>query len=101
MHQLEARTLDDPTGISKLMDSDPYNPMNRTTSYEKIPNAITNLSEAQFKHIIDTYRNLQPEIQPLGDAAIATLKAHYGDKLMSEGMGRPESISASIRRAHC
>lgn len=85
MHQLEKQLLDDPKGISKLMDADPYAPINRTTPYQKIPDAIINLSAEQFKHIIDTYKNFPAELQPQAQQAINTIKAHYGDKLLAAG----------------
>lgn len=85
MHQLEKRTLDDPNGISKIMDSDPYTPINRTTPYNKIPDAVLNLSPDQFKHIIDTYKQLPDQLQPMAQQAIATLKAHFGDRILKEG----------------
>lgn len=85
MHQLEIKTLDDPNGISKLMDSDPRAPINRATPYEAIPNALVKLSNDQFKHIIDTYKALPPELQPLAKQAIATLKAHYAERLVNAG----------------
>lgn len=85
MHQMEKQLLDDPKGISKLMDADPYAPVNRTTPYQKIPDAIINLSAEQFKHIIDTYRNFPAELQPQAQQAINTIKAHYGDKLLAAG----------------
>jgi outer membrane lipoprotein SlyB len=85
MHKLEKATLDDPNGISKLMDSDPNTPINRATPYEAIPNALVKLSNEQFKHIIDTYKSLPPELQPIAQQAIATLKAHYAERLLSAG----------------
>lgn len=96
LHQLEKSTLDDPRGISKLMDSDPRSPMNRTTPYEAIPNALVKLSNEQFKHIIDTYRALPSELQPLAQRAIATLKAHYAERMVNTGtetlQGNPRGL---------
>jgi hypothetical protein len=96
MHILEKQTLDNPNGIAKLMDSDPNTPINRNTAYEKIPDKIMTLSEDQFKHIIDTYRDLPPELQPLAQQAIATLKAHYAEKMLDagaeSGRGNPRQL---------
>lgn len=96
MHQLEKATLDDPKGISKLMDSDPRAPINRATPYEAIPNALVKLSNEQFKHIIDTYRALPPELQPIAQQAIATLKAHYAERMVNAGtetlQGNPRGL---------
>lgn len=96
MHQLEKQTLDNPNGIAKIMDSDPYTPVNRNTDFHKMPDKIMTLSEDQFKHIIDTYRQLPPELQPLAQRAIATLKAHYAEKLVDTGVesgrGNPRQL---------
>lgn len=96
MHQLEKQTLDNPNGIAKIMDSDPYTPVNRNTDFHKIPDKIMTLSEDQFKHIIDTYRNLPPELQPLSERAIATLKSHYAEKMLDagaeSGRGNPRQL---------
>lgn len=96
LHQLEKSTLDDPRGISKLMDSDPRSPMNRATPYEAIPNALVKLSNEQFKHIIDTYRTLPAELQPIAQQAIATLKAHYAERMVNAGtetlQGNPRGL---------
>lgn len=86
MHMLEKQLLEDPHGISKLFDADPRTPINRATAYDKIPDAITRLSPDQFQHIIDTYRNFPPELQEQAQRAINTIKAHYGEKLLSTGM---------------
>jgi hypothetical protein len=96
LHQEEMRVMDDPHGISKLMDSDPRAPINRATPYEAIPNSLLKLSNEQFKHIIDTYKGLPPELQPLAQQAIATLKAHYAERLLNAGtetaQGNPRQL---------
>lgn len=96
MHIMEKQTLDNPNGIAKLMDSDPNTPVNRNTDYHKIPDKIMTISEDQFKHIIDTYRGLPPELQPLAQKAIATLKAHYAERFLNAGtetgQGNPRQL---------
>jgi hypothetical protein len=85
LHMLEKRVFEDPHGISHLFDSDPYTPINRATPYNKIPDAIINLSPDQFAHIVDTYKNLPPALQPAAQKALATLRAHYADKFLNAG----------------
>jgi hypothetical protein len=82
MHQLEKKTLDSNNGMTRLLDSDPNDPVNRATPYEKIPDALLNLRDDQFQHILKTYRDFPPELQPIAQQAIDTLKAHYGDRLI-------------------
>lgn len=97
MHQLEKTVLDDPTGISKLFDADPRTPINRSTPYEKIPNEIVKLSDDHFKHVIDTYKQLAaeaPELAPVVQQAIDTLKAHYAERILHAGT---ESVKGNPR----
>lgn len=85
MHIFEKETIDDPKGMAKLMDADARTPINRNTAYEKIPDAMMNLPADQFEHIINTYRAMPEELQPLAQKAIDTLKAHYAERMLDAG----------------
>lgn len=85
MHIFEKQTIDDPKGMAKLMDADARTPINRNTAYEKIPDAMMNLPADQFEHIINTYRAMPEELQPLAQKAIDTLKAHYAERMLDAG----------------
>lgn len=84
MHQLEKNTLGSKS-IAKLMDSDPYDPVHRSTSYTKIADAITKMSPAEFKNLLDVMKNFPPELQASVQNAIDTIKGHYGDRLIKAG----------------
>lgn len=83
--QAEAQTLDNPNGVSKLMDFDPQNPLNRTTPHAKIPDTLTRLDPAQFDNVIRTLDSMPEAIQPEAQAAKAEIKAHLANKIADAG----------------
>ncbi len=85
MAALKYKTLDNPNGISKLMDTDPQTPINRVTPFNKIPDTLTRLSPDQFHHVISVLDNMPPEIQPLAQAAKNEIKGHMANQLLDAG----------------
>jgi hypothetical protein len=85
--QLEHKLLDDPNGVSKLFDSDPHAPINRATPYAKIPDTLWRLDPAQFSNVVETLKNMPPEVQPQAQAALSEIKAHGANKLLEAGSG--------------
>jgi hypothetical protein len=83
--QTEYQTLDNPNGISRIMDTDPKSPLNRTTPYVKIPDTITRLDPDQFSNVLKTLDSMPDEIQPAAQAAKAEIKAHLANKLVDAG----------------
>jgi hypothetical protein len=83
--QMEKQTLDNPSGVSKLMDVDPKSPLNRTTPYNKIPDTLTRLAPDQFTNVIKTLQSMPDEIQPQAQAALGEIKAHLANKLLDAG----------------
>lgn len=83
--QMKKQTLDNPSGINKLMEHDPQTPINRTTSFDKIPDTLTRLPPAQFDQVIKTLDAMPEEIQPLAQAAKAEVKAHLANKVHDAG----------------
>lgn len=86
---LRARTLDDPNGIARIMDSEGPDGINRAVPVEKIPDAVANMPVAQLKHIIGTLRNVPEELQPRAQAAINEIRAHYANKIADAGQKTP------------
>lgn len=85
MHQLKLQTLDNPNGIAKLFDHDPFTPGNRTTAHEKIPDTIYRLPLDQYKNVIDTLRKMPEELQPQAQQAINEIKSHAANKIHESG----------------
>jgi hypothetical protein len=82
---LEHRLLDDPKGISKAFDFDPQTPVNRATPLQKLPDFLSRLDPDQFKHVIQTLKNMPEEVQPQARQALAEIRAHYANKLLEAG----------------
>ncbi len=85
LHKKIKDTLENPSGISKLMDFDPRNPVNRSVPYEKIPDFVTRLPADQFKHVIDVLKGAPDEIKPKAEVAVSEIKAHIVNKILAEG----------------
>lgn len=85
LEQMRHQTLDNPSGINKLMEHDPQTPINRTTAFEKIPDTLTRLPVAQFDNVLKTLDTMPEEIQPLAQAAKAEIKAHLLNKVNDAG----------------
>lgn len=83
--QMKKQTLDNPNGISRLMEHDPQTPINRVTPYEKIPDTLTRLPVAQFNQVLKTLDVMPEELQPLAQQAKAEIKAHLLNKVNDAG----------------
>lgn len=85
LHQLKINTLDDPKGISKMFEFNKFNPLNRTTAYDKIPDALTRLDPDQFNHIVTVLKQMPEELQPEAQAALGEIKGHYLNRILDSG----------------
>ena len=85
LQQMKHQTLDNPSGINKLMEHDPQTPINRTTSFDKVPDTLIRLPPAQFDNVLKTLQTMPEEIQPQAQAAIAEIKAHLLNKVHDAG----------------
>lgn len=79
------RLLDDPKGVSKIMDYDPQNPINRTVPFEKIATTIERMDVDQQTHLIKLLKQMPETLRPQADAAIAEIKAHLANRILQEG----------------
>lgn len=82
---LKKQTLDNPNGVSDLFDTDPKNPMNRSTAYEKIPDKLSRMPIEQFQTVLKTLQGMPAELQDSAQAAIGEIKAHLANKLTQAG----------------
>ena len=79
------RLLDDPKGVSKIMDYDPQNPINRAVPFEKIATTIERMDVDQQTHLIKLLKQMPDTLKPQADAAIAEIKAHLANRILQEG----------------
>jgi hypothetical protein len=75
-------TLDDPNGIAKLIDQEG---LNRSVYAAKVPDYVASLPPEQLSHIVDTLKKLPAGLQPLGDSALAEIKAQFANKALQTG----------------
>jgi hypothetical protein len=80
-----ARLLDDPKGVSKIMDYDPQSPMNRAVPFEKIASTVERMDVDQQRHLIKLLKDMPDEVRPQADAAIAEIKAQFANRILQEG----------------
>lgn len=85
MSTLKKQILENPNGVADLFETDPKNPINRSTPYEKIPDKLNRLSVDQYENVIKTLKNMPPELQDSAQAAIGEIKAHLANKVLEAG----------------
>lgn len=85
MWALRKQTLDNPNGIAKLMDASGPEGINRAVPVEKIPDALAGMPVKQFGHVVDTLKNLPPELADQGQTALAEIKAQFANKVLDAG----------------
>lgn len=90
-----ARLLDDPKGVSKIMDYDPQSPMNRAVPFEKIASTIERMDVDQQRHLIKLLKEMPDELRPQADAAIAEIKAQFANRILQEGSKNKGQWNAS------
>jgi len=79
--ELRKNTLDNPKGISAILDESGPNNINRKVDKEKISQNIANMSVEQFTHVIDTLKNMPPELQGAGNQALANIKSQFASNI--------------------
>jgi hypothetical protein len=80
-----SRLLDDPKGVSKIMDFDPQTPINRAVPFEKIASTVERMGVDQQRHLIKLLKDMPDELRPQADAAIAEIKAQFANRILQEG----------------
>jgi hypothetical protein len=85
-----ANLLEDPVGVSKIMDYDPKTPINRSTAFPDIPKAVERMTPDQQQHLIKVLQEMPPELQPQAQRAIAEIKSQFANTIAEIG-GKGES----------
>jgi hypothetical protein len=91
---LRATLLDDPTGIAKLAPPEDRTGINRAVPLERIPDYVANLPVDQFQHLVKTYRNAPPEVQPSSAAALNEIRAQFANNVEKAGNSNQASWNA-------
>lgn len=82
--ELRKNTLDNPNGISKILDAEGPNKINRKVDIEKIAQNIADMPVDQFTHVVDTLRNVPPQLQPQAAAALSEIKAQFANRVAEQ-----------------
>lgn len=83
MHKFRKETIDNPKGISSLIESDG---INRKISYEDLAKKVIGLEHGQLAHIVDTLKNKMPDhLKEAGQKALAEIKSQYLNTIIELG----------------
>jgi len=74
---LKKDTLENPNGISKILEAEGPNGINRKVDIEKIPNSIAGLGVDQLTHIIDTIDKAPPELKAQAELSRSEIKSQF------------------------
>lgn len=80
-----AQTLEDPNGIAKILDTSGPNGINRKVYPQDVGKTLANMPVPQFQHIVSTLKNLPPELQEQGGAAINEIRAQFANQVRDAG----------------
>lgn len=80
-----ANLLEDPVGVSKIMDYDPKTPINRSTAFPDIPKAIEKMTPDQQAHLVKVLRDMPPELQGQAQRAINEIKSQFANRIAEAG----------------
>lgn len=100
VRRMRAVTLDDPKGISKLLDASGPQGINRAVPIERIPDSVASMPVDQLQHVVRTLDNMPPELQAQARAAKAEIKAHFANELLEAGNKNATQWNAKNVRAY-
>lgn len=83
--KLQKDTLENPKGISDILDSSGPNGINRKVPMGQVADKIVNMPPAQLDHIMTTLREMPAELQPQAQGAIREIQSHFASRLSEVG----------------
>jgi hypothetical protein len=83
--KLQKDILENPKGISDVLDASGPNGINRKVPVGQVADKIMNLPPAQLQHIVSTLEGVPPELQPQAQAALSELRSHFASRLSEVG----------------
>jgi len=99
LHAERKTTIDNPKGISLLNESDPRGGINQALYDEQVTKKLINMPTDQFKHIIDTYRKMPPELQDQAQQALSEIKGAIVKDVHTVGAGNGTQNGPSMWNA--
>ena len=80
-------TLDNPKGIANLLQEEGPDGINRSIPKEQIAKRLAGMDVDQFSHIVQTLKNVPPELQGQAQAALGEIKAQYLNQMLEDATG--------------
>lgn len=85
LHAERKNTLDNPKGISSLLNESGPNGINQAVPDEKVAAKIMSMPTGQLSHIVDTLNNLPESLAPQGQKALAEMKGAFAKQIYKAG----------------
>jgi hypothetical protein len=93
IRELRSKLLEDPVGVSKIMDYDPKTPINRSTAFPDIPKAVERMTPDQQQHLIKVLQEMPEGLQPQAQRAISEIRSQFANTIAEIG-GKGETWNA-------
>lgn len=87
LHAERKNVLDNPQGISSLLNEEGPNGINQAVPDEKIGQKLTSMPVGQLRHIVETLKNAPEQLQPGAQQALAEMKGIFADAVSNAGQG--------------
>ncbi|MCA8094427.1 glucosaminidase domain-containing protein [Burkholderia anthina] len=87
LHAERKNLLDNPNGISSLLNEQGPNGINQAIPDEKVAQKITSMPVGQLRHIVDTLNNAPAELQPVAQQALSEMRGVFADSVRNAGQG--------------
>jgi hypothetical protein len=98
LYGLKKDTLDNPKGISSILEAEGPKGINRKIDIEKIPNSIAGMSVDQFTHILDTINKAPKELSKEAKVALSEVKSQFLNRLHEAFQRSPKAGTDYIKQ---
>ncbi|VWD60992.1 flagellar rod assembly protein/muramidase FlgJ [Burkholderia aenigmatica] len=87
LHAERKNLLDNPNGISSLLNEQGPNGINQAIPDEKVGQKLMSMPVGQLRHIVDTLNNAPAELQPVAQQALSEMRGVFADGVRNAGQG--------------
>jgi hypothetical protein len=87
LHAERKNVLDNPKGISSLINEEGPNGINQAVPDEKVGQKLTAMPVGQLRHIVETLKGVPDALQPAAQQALAEMKGVFADAVNKAGQG--------------
>lgn len=87
LHAERKNVLDNPKGISSLLNEEGPNGVNQMVPDEKVGQKLTSMPVGQLRHIVETLKNAPEPLQAGAQQSLAEMKGVFADAVSKSGQG--------------